>query len=174
MELEAKFQVSDSEPIKQSIQRGGFEATVQKQQIDHYYIVGETDEVGFRHYFRLREDKLTEASSLDYHQVRSEFETEETEVSIENGEEGREILRRLGYNIECVVDKQRAVYERGDVVITIDQIDSLGTFVEIEMEGTLTAEKEQRFDSIIKRFDLNRGHRVKNKGYPELIIENQN
>lgn len=91
--------------------------------------------------FRLREDKRTGANTLDYHRVLSEFETEETEVPIDSGADGREILARLGHDVECVVDKRRTEYECDDVVITIDRIDGLGDFVEIEMGGTLIEEK---------------------------------
>ncbi len=74
--------------------------------------------------------------------------------------------------LSLISDKQRTEYERDDVVTTIDRIDGLITFV--EMEGILTAEKGQRFDPIIECFDLNRKHRVRNKGNPDLIIEDQN
>lgn len=172
MELEVTFQASEIETIERSVQRNGFEATAKKHQIDHYYIVGETDDDGVRHYFRLREDKRTSENSLDYHRVLSEFETEETEVPINSVEDGREILALLGHDVECVVDKQRTEYEQNGVVVTIDHIDGLGDFVEIELDGALTEEKERRFDELIDQFDLDEESRVKNKGYPELIMSN--
>lgn len=107
MELEAKFRVVEVEAIEREVQSNGFEVAAKKHQIDHYYIVGETDDAGVRHYFRLREDKRTGENSLDYHRVLSEFETEETEVPIDSVEDGREILALLGHDVECVVDKQR-------------------------------------------------------------------
>lgn len=170
MELEAKFRVSEIEAIKRSIESEDFDVAAKKHQVDHYYIVGETNAAGNRHYFRVREDKHTGESSLDYHRVLSEFETEETEVSIERGADGREILALLGHEVECVVDKQRTEYEHDGVLITIDHIDGLGDFVEIEMTGSLTEEKKQQFDELIERFDLGDETRIKNKGYPELIM----
>lgn len=38
------------------------------------------------------------------------------------------------------------------------------------MTGSLTEEKKQQFDEPIKLFDLDDETRIKNKGYPELII----
>lgn len=125
MELEAKFRVSETEAIKRDVESEDFDVAAKKHQVDHYYIVGETDATETCHYFRMREDKHTGESSLDYHRVLSEFGTEETEVSIKRGADGRDLLAHLGHKVECVVDKQRTEYEHDAVVITIDHIGSL-------------------------------------------------
>lgn len=173
MELEAKFREPEIERVEEDVKRAGFELVGRKHQIDHYYLVGETDDEGTRHYFRVREDDHTGEHSIDYHRVLSELETAETELSIDSVDDATEILTLLGHEVECVVDKDRKEYAKGEVLITVDHIEGLGDFVEIEMNGELSEETEQTFADLIDRFDFDDTNRVTNQGYPELILQHE-
>lgn len=81
------------------------------------------------------------------------------------------ILTLLGYEIECVVDKQRTEYTNGEVLITVDHIERLVDFVELELDEEL-AEKTEHAD-LIDRFGLNDANRVTHQGYPELILQHE-
>lgn len=173
MELEAKFRAPEIERVEEDVKRAGFELVGEKHQIDHYYIVGETDDDGTRHYFRVREDDHAGEHSIDYHRVLSELETAETELSINSADDAMEILTLLGHEVKCVVDKDRTEYAKDEVLITMDHIEELGDFVEIELDGELSEETERTFEDLIDQFDLNDANRVTQQGYPELILQHE-
>lgn len=173
MELEAKFRHPAIEDVEPEVRRLGFELARETDQTDYYYVVGEADDEGTRHYLRVREDELDCEHSIDYHRVLSTLETDEKEVGIDDVDEARGILNLLGHEVDCVVDKKREEYVKDDVSITLDHVEGLGDFVEIEMEGELSEEKRQTFDDLVERLELDDSNRVKEKGYPELVLRRE-
>lgn len=168
MELEMKFKANQD--FSQFLIDNGFLEKKHKHQIDTYYIVDEVID-DTRSWLRFREDKESGKGSLDFHKLISEYATDETEVSIlsEDAEKIRSILKSLGHNIKCVVDKDRKAFKRGDVEITLDNVKSLGHFVEIEIMGEENKENIARLKAIAKAMGLDEEDRI-SEGYPEMLV----
>ena len=173
MELEMKFKCEDTESVKEKLIENSFTLDKIKHQIDTYFIVNETQEDGTRDYLRVREDKKKNVISLDYHRVLSLLETDEVEVEVVDKEKTMKILKLLDKNIQCEVDKQREQYKKDSVIVTIDIVKDLGTFVEIEINGELNAENEQKLIDTMELLGLKEKQRIKKQGYPDLLLTSQ-
>tara|TARA_Y100000310_G_scaffold270046_1_gene283648 strand:+ start:1135 stop:1584 length:450 start_codon:yes stop_codon:yes gene_type:complete len=148
MELEYKFNCEDLEAVKEKAKSLGFSFSKKKHQIDTYFIVCEKKEDS-GDYLRIREEEGR--VRLDYHRALSLLATEEYEVGFENKEIMVEILKLLGYDVVCIVDKEREEYVKDHVTITSDMIKELGSFVELEVEGEESKEVGEELKSISKR-----------------------
>ncbi len=60
---------------------------------------------------------------------------EERETAIENAEEMDGILDALGFSSAVEVEKNRERFECGDYIVSLDSIEELGEFVEVEQEA---------------------------------------
>jgi adenylate cyclase class 2 len=173
MELEMKFTCSDTDTIEKALLSEGFDNTKKKHQIDSYLIVNKKNEDGTRDYFRVRKDLIKGSCSMDYHRVHSALETEEFELDIDNTDTALTILKQLGFEVDCIVDKNRIVYKKENIEVTIDTVKELGTFVELEIEGEKDDETEKRLLDLALKLGLEEANRVSNKGYPDLLKENK-
>lgn len=86
---------------------------------------------------RAHKDMVTgsEKNALTYKgpKMGSESQTrKELEVSFEDPAEMRELLSALGYSPVLEVQKLRKTYHLGDITACIDQVDSLGDYLELE------------------------------------------
>lgn len=59
----------------------------------------------------------------------------EAETAVEDGEEMAAILSGLGYDPAATVTKDRDRYRVDEVTVTLDAVDGLGEFVEVELES---------------------------------------
>ena len=60
---------------------------------------------------------------------------EEIEVSVSSFSEASAILKRLGFTEGSMVRKKRRIYKVGDVIVSLDAVESLGDFVEVEAKA---------------------------------------
>ncbi len=171
MELEMKFRCENLDTIEDLLVIGGFVKSKQKHQRDTYFIVNQHNEDGTRDYFRVRRDLIKGTYSMDYHRVLSELETQETEVDIEDDQGAIDILKNLGYEVKCVVDKKRSEYTKENLSVTLDEVKDLGTYVEIELMGDLNAENEQTILKTQEYLNLPDTNRVQRMGYPDLLLK---
>jgi len=58
---------------------------------------------------------------------------EELNTAVESGEVVEQILSRLGFVKTAAVDKWRETYVLSDATVSLDEVEGLGTFVEIEV-----------------------------------------
>jgi len=171
VELEKKFQVGDHAPYIQAAAAHGFERVSEKHQIDTYFILNQRREDGTRHYLRIREDGIKRRLSLDYHRVLSELETDEIEQPIQDEAAFRRILGFLGYAPLCTVDKRRVVHRRGPVEVTFDQVAGLGSFIEVEIEGSGDEPTIAILEQAVADLGLQGAPAITLKGYPDLLLE---
>lgn len=169
MELEIKFKANQD--FSQFLIDKGFLEKKHKHQIDTYYIVDEVID-DKRSWLRLREDKESGKVSLDFHKLISEYATDETEVTIlsEDSKKIKNIMKNLGHNIKCVVDKDRRAFKYGNVEVTLDNVKGLGHFVEIEIIGEEKKENIAQLKAIAKAMGFNEEDRISD-GYPEMLIK---
>jgi len=77
--------------------------------------------------------------------IDSESKTrQEAETEFEDDEAMQSILDGLGYEPVATVSKERVRYSLGDCTITLDTVDGLGEFVEVELETDADLETEAR------------------------------
>ncbi len=135
LEVEAKFAVRDQEDVRARLNRKGVQMGLRQQERDVYYNAphrdfGKTDEA-----LRVRYDDAGFTVTYKGPKVRvgGAKAREEFNLAVASGETLEEILSRLGFRRAATVSKMREFYEIGDVTVTLDDVEGLGTFVEIEI-----------------------------------------
>lgn len=92
---------------------------------------------------------------------------EEVEVLV--GDDGMDrvklLLSRLGFRVAAVVVKERAYYSNGRLTVSLDRVEGLGCFVEIESEGPT-----DDLAGVARSLGLRESQRV-DKTYLELVME---
>ena len=135
LEVEAKFAIGDSDGIRAGLGRKGVRMKRKQQEHDVYYNArhrdfGETDEA-----LRVRYDDI--GITLTYKgpkiRVGSAKAREEFNLVVADSGTLEDILSRLGFRRTATVSKVREFYEIGDVTVTLDDIEGLGQFIEIEI-----------------------------------------
>ena len=154
-----------------------------RSQVDTYFdhpcrSFATTDEA-----LRLREERSLEnneavpSCQVTYKGPRVTSETKtrfEGETEVEDYEELRTILERLGFSVVGTVEKQRATYEATGIQICLDTVENLGEFVEIETHATedAVAEGNARIDRWTERLGLGETEPIVTP-YLELLIESE-
>ncbi len=93
----------------------------------------------------------------------------EIEVEVEDFEKILKILKELGFRFFAKVSKVRRLYVFNDVKITIDRVEGLGDFVEIELESDDLEKAKERVFEIARMLGL-KG--VIRESYLELLRKN--
>ena len=135
LEVEAKFATPDQEGVRARLNRQGVRMANRQQERDVYYNAphrdfGETDEA-----LRIRYDDAGFTVTYKGPRIRvgGAKAREEFNLAVADGETLEAILSRLGFRRAATVSKTREFYEMGDVTITLDDVEGLGTFIEIEI-----------------------------------------
>jgi adenylate cyclase class 2 len=96
---------------------------------------------------------------------------EENETHVGDAEEARAVFESLGFEGFGTVKKQRTVYEFDGATVTLDYVEGLGEFVEVELEAKGDAETEEARDEVLgtlERLGLNPNNSVRDS-YLELL-----
>ena len=164
--LEIEIKAPCGNDIKEKLEEIGAIFIKNEVQEDMYYNAPhknfrETDEV-------LRVRRTGSTYLLTYKGPREDKETkarEEIEIPVDEGI--REILKRLGFRKEAELEKKRDIYDFGDVLISLDNVKGLGTFVELE---TTDYRHKERLFEILEHLDIDRNKVIVNS-YLEMIEE---
>ncbi|WP_292424086.1 class IV adenylate cyclase [Methanoregula sp.] len=135
LEIELKVRVDSLDPIRQNLKDRHAEFKGKQHEHDIYYNAphrdfGSTDEA-----LRVR---YTDGPALVTYKGKKLREyglkaREELNTAVESGEVFEQILDRLGFTRTAEVNKWRENYRLGNASFALDQVDGLGTFVEIEI-----------------------------------------
>ena len=148
-EVELKLR-ADHETVRAALDDAGASPDSRVRQVDTYYDAphrefAETDEA-----LRLRREtqEPAEESDPDRHPtttteltykgplVEAESKTrEEHETVVADGDAAAAILAGLGFDPAAVVEKDRTFFEVDGYTLSLDRVDGLGEFVEIEGEA---------------------------------------
>lgn len=82
------------------------------------------------------------------------------------------IIKKIGFTEFMKVKKKRSYYTLDEVKITYDEVEGLGTFIELEVtadEETMEESKELLF-SVLKKLGIPKSELIR-KSYVELLIE---
>lgn len=135
MEVEAKFRLEAVGQLKRRLVEIGFKACGAIRQSDVYYQHPCRDFSSRDEALRVRTGgrgaELTYKGPRTY---RGELkEREEITVVVDSPEKADLMLRRLGFIPVGKVVKEREMYSMGGITVSIDRVEELGTFVEIEV-----------------------------------------
>ncbi|GAB7093347.1 class IV adenylate cyclase [Halolamina litorea] len=149
-EVELKV-AADHERVRAALDDAGAEAVDRIRQVDTYYDAphrefAETDEA-----LRLREEtdldggettvKMTYKGPL----VEAASKTrEEHETAVTDGDAAAGILDGLGFEPAATVEKQRERFALDGYTVTLDSVDGVGAFVEVEREASEDAVESVR------------------------------
>lgn len=135
LEVEAKFAVRGLDAIRSRLEAMGARKGRREQERDVYYNAphrdfGETDEA-----LRVRYDDTGVTLTYKGPKVRvgGAKAREEHNLVVNSGETLETMLSCLGFRRAATVSKTREFYYMGGVTITLDTVEGLGTFIEIEI-----------------------------------------
>ena len=95
----------------------------------------------------------------------------ERTVKIDDPKQMEQILTALGFMLSAQVRKKRAKYSYEGVVLALDEVEGLGSFVEVEAEGEGDYEEQRRkVLSIMSKLGL---HESIRSSYLELLDEKE-
>ena len=95
---------------------------------------------------------------------------EEIQTNVE-AEAAIQILERLGFKETARVQKLRDVFKIGDITICLDEVDSLGQFIEFEIISDADMEEsKKRIFVMMEKFGLKPEDSIR-KSYLELVME---
>ncbi|WP_255195885.1 class IV adenylate cyclase [Halorarius litoreus] len=165
-EVELKVE-ADHDAVRARLDELGATHDGRVQQVDTYYDAphrnfAETDEA-----FRLRRehDEAGETAKLTYKGPLVEVESktrEEHEVEVDDGEEAAAIADGLGFTPAATVEKDREFYRLDGYTVTLDSVEGLGTYVEVETEVETDIEPAREgAKELLRRLDLDPDEQVR-------------
>jgi len=164
-------------PIRDRLDEIGAEPAGIVTQVDTYYDhpvreFAETDEA-----FRIRRetDADSERERLTYKGplVDDDSKTRrELETGVDDGEIMAEIAESVGFEPAATVRKERERFRHGEYTITLDTVDGLGEFLEIETEAEEIAPAREGATELLERLDLDPDEGIRTS-YLGLLLENK-
>ena len=177
IEVEMKFSVSDEAELRQRLTKWGVDLGRSEQQVDSYFSHPARDFSSTDEALRIR--RTESRVEVTYKGPRLDERTktrQEIEVSLAGGEiaatQFEQILRVLGFGSAGEVTKSRRVGHlqgRGRVVtVALDQVDGLGSFLELEsiVCSADVAEARENLERLARELDLGVTER---RSYLELV-----
>ena len=161
VEIKAKAKIAESRLIDLGAVGSGVEV-----QVDQYFNSPTRD-------FRLSDEalrvrKVNDSYRLTYKGPRIDSNTKSREeLEIVTEPEMVDILKKLGFVPAAVVKKTRRLFTLGDITICLDEVEGLGSFIELEV-ASLEA-KEGLFD-LFSKLGIKRDESI-TKSYLELLEE---
>jgi len=135
IEVERKYRIANKTPVLASLNNLNYSKNDKVHQSDRVYLKNSesfekfmpTDPV-----MRIR--TVGQSHKLTYKRsINKAGDAIEHEMSIDPVEAGEGMLRELGFQQVTVVKKMRTEYTKGDVTIALDDVETLGSFVEVEV-----------------------------------------
>lgn len=171
VEAEVKARVDDPEVARERLIEHGAEHQATVEQADVYFdhpsrSFADTDEA-----LRVREQG--ERALLTYKGPKLDASTKsrrELETGLDDAAATRAMLEALGFTPQPTVSKRREVFALDEVTATLDRVEGLGTFVELERlvdPDELDAAREQLLD-LAEELGFDRLERA---SYLELVAE---
>jgi len=151
IEVELKVRLNEGEvlDLPDKLKGLGFKRYGRIEEIDTYFNGVDRD-------FRETDEALRVRESIDLNRGCTKYyltykgpridsvskTREEYQVGVEDGDTIKVILRKLGFKMVPPIRKVREVYKKGDVIVSIDNVEGIGHFAEFEKTVRSTSEKE--------------------------------
>jgi adenylate cyclase class 2 len=167
LEIEIKTHSLDNGRVERLLLKRGATFLGEHDQVDEYFNhpcrdFAETDEA-----LRLRKDS---SGKITYKGPKIDQFTktrEEIEMAVDDLDKMASILVRLGFRRVAKVNKKRKEYELEGVTVSLDAVEGLGDFVELEVQGEDAAEGRSRIERLRDELGLTGSER---RSYLEMLI----
>jgi len=174
IEVETKLKIDGIEHIEERINEliGAYKG--EKTEIDLYFDHPNIQILSGGCALRVRD--ANGKYRLTYKGPKKDDETtsrDEIEIGIESAGEMIKILDELGFYEVCEVKKLRKTYLLNDLIITLDNVDALGEFIEVEGKASNDREFEEKKDEIfklLKKLGLPI-EEISQKSYLEMLLD---
>lgn len=170
MEVEVKARVEDLDEVRARLRELGADLVDQRREADVYFdhperSFAETDEA-------LRVRRQGSQTRLTYKGPRVDETTKtrkEIELAVADDERICSLLAALGFQASGEVAKQRETHRLRGMTVTLDQVDGLGSFVEVEtVVQEDVDEAREAVLGLVEELGLTETER---RSYLELLIE---
>ena len=173
IEVEAKVRINDVESMEKRITEQGAEYKGMIKQADEYFDFPDMRIFNSGGAFRVR--AADRNYRVTYKGVKKDKETtsrEEIEIGIESAEKMIEILEHMGFIRLCEIKKKRKIYLLAGLKISLDVVEELGSFMEIEGMANSDAEYKAKNGEIFKLIDKLgvSSSDISQKSYMELAL----
>lgn len=170
LEIEVKAYCDDLNHVEEILKEKGAQFIEEVTEIDTYYShpvrdFAETDEAlrirlcGEKSYITYKGPKIDALSKT----------REEIEIEVTDADAAKQLLVILGFHPVAEVKKVRRLYRLSPFDICLDDVENVGTFVEVETLGESVAELRDAALTLLKEFNLEHFER---KSYLELLLLN--
>lgn len=172
-EIELKFRVKNTEKIISFLEKNNCKISAPIYQNDTIYVENLDNVESTEGSVWLRVRKTDEKVELNYKkQSVKKMESEEIEFEVNSYEKANSFLKALGFKEWVQVNKKRQYSKYQDYNICIDEVERLGTFIEIEL---LVNEQndinyEEQLLNVAKEIGIDINNRV-NSHYDTMISE---
>jgi adenylate cyclase class 2 len=134
IEVEVKVRARHA-GVKERIEVLGAERVTQKEQRDVYFTAPHRDFASTDEALRVRRENGETRITYKGPKMDDETKTrEEHETTVGDAEEARAVFESLGFEEFGTVEKERQVYELEGTTVTLDEVEGLGEFVEVERD----------------------------------------
>jgi adenylate cyclase class 2 len=148
IEVEVKVR-APLDDVQKRLHELGAERVGEKKQVDTYFSAphrdfAETDEA-------LRVRRENGEAYMTYKGPKHDEETktrEEHETGVDDIETARSVFESLGFQEFGTVEKHRRVYALDEVTVTLDDVEALGEFVEVEVERGADEDADEARDAV--------------------------
>jgi predicted adenylyl cyclase CyaB len=154
IEVEIKIKIKDANLVGKNLQKLGFSTGDFVKESDLYFDKQDHQIKNSDSALRIRSSENITLNQNTYFLTykgpkldQISNTRKEIEVQIEDAQKGKEILISLGYSLVSPVIKTRQHYHFGEITACLDQVENLGTF--LEMEVIVSSESER--ESAVKR-----------------------
>ncbi|MEM2933979.1 MAG: class IV adenylate cyclase [Methanocellales archaeon] len=174
IEVEVKLAVEDLVALENKVKQMGMKSAGEKKQLDIYFNAPDRDFAKTDEALRIRIENgklfLTYKGAKFNGETKSRREIE-IEIKAKSAIKMRNLLLRLGYREVAVVNKIRRIYRSQGLKIYLDQVEQLGSFIEVEAaaaEKNFKAKRKQVFD-LLQKLGLNPRNSIR-QSYLELLL----
>jgi adenylate cyclase class 2 len=135
LEIELKVRISSLDPVRKQLRRLNARSCGRIHEHDVYYNAPHRDFSVTDEAVRVRYTNDHAVVTYKGAKIRSSGlkAREELNTAVESGKIFEQMLDRLGFKKTAEVNKWRENYKLGNMAISLDSVDELGTFAEIEI-----------------------------------------
>ena len=183
-EAEIKLRIfpSETEIIESRLQNLQFSFIRNSNQTDCYFSSPYHDFASLDEVLRLRlthsDDNSNQTAFLTYKgqkEMNFSVSRKEIETTVSNPKNLLEIFSHLGFDISFKIFKKRCYYQKDDIFVSIDYIEPIGFFVEIEKmleDSDKLVETLTELYALAQKLGIPKG-RDETKSYLELVFDTQ-
>jgi len=167
-ENEVKVRVS---PDIEKILRELFEFIAEEEHEDIYFNAPDRDFRKTDEALRLR--RTDGKVFLTYKEARKDSRMKSRngiQVELSDFEKARELLKSLGFSEVIRMRKSRKVFRKDDITLCLDEVEFLGTFIEVEVLGDNVEEAERKIEEVLKELGLSDEELI-TESYLELLLK---